>query len=79
MVEDIDLKSTWETLEECYYVQAGKGIQDSGCTTPVMGDKTWDKWLQLLQRKGLADRIEEFESGQTSEFGDGNILVGENA
>ena len=71
MVEDV---ATNEPTEECLYVQAGKGIQDSGCTAPVMGERTWDQWLHLLCIKGLNDRVEEAKSDKTFKFGNGATL-----
>ena len=30
--------------EEVLQVEAGKAIEDSGCTSPVMGEITWNSW-----------------------------------
>ena len=43
--------------EEVLQVEAGKAIEDSGCTSPVMGEITWNAWLDKLIRKGLRSKI----------------------
>ena len=38
-------------MEVAFYVEPGKTIQDSGCTSPVMGEQTWESWLPILEKK----------------------------
>ena len=43
--------------EDALYVEANRAIEDSGCTSPVMGEDTWEKWLSKLEEKGLKTQI----------------------
>jgi hypothetical protein len=67
-VKEIVLQTEW-----AYYVEPGKGIQDSGYTSPVMGEKTWEHWLQVLQQKSLEDRVQSEKGRKVFKFGNGNV------
>ncbi len=66
MVEDLDIVMTTE--DECLMAAAGKYFEDSGCTAPVMGSKTWDAWLSMLQDKGMSEHVVEQASHKTFTF-----------
>ena len=47
MVEDVIKERVTDAIlfEDVLFVHTGYGIEDSGCTYPVMGESTWEKWL----------------------------------
>ncbi len=60
--------------EEALFVEPGKGIEDNGCTSPVMGgEEVWSEWLPILQAKGLLTRVITTQSTKVFRFGNGTI------
>ena len=61
-------------VEQVHYVEPGKAIADSGCTSPVIGERTWESWLPAFRNKGIEDRISYEREERQFKFGNGTIL-----
>ena len=59
--------------EECFFVDAGSGIGDSGSTQPVMGKDTWKLWMVLLENKGYLEQVSYERASRRFKFGGGEV------
>ncbi|CAK0887762.1 unnamed protein product, partial [Prorocentrum cordatum] len=74
MVEDVETLEYANSTEEVYLMSTGKGISDGGATRPVMGDKIWAQWEELLRSRQLLHEVEYGKSDRRFRFGDGKTL-----
>ncbi|CAK0883894.1 unnamed protein product [Prorocentrum cordatum] len=74
MVEDIETLEYANSTEEVFLLTVGKGISDGGATRPVMGDKVWAQWEELLRVKQLLCEVKYDMSDRRFRFGDGKTL-----
>ncbi len=63
-----------DTIDHAMLTEAGVGIEDSGCTTPVMGTLTWNEWLRELHRLGVRDEIKFHRCHRVFKFGNDSVL-----
>ena len=71
MLADFDVASP--VIDECFYVDPGCGISDSGATRPVMGTETWTQWRAILEERGRANEIKHEAADRSFRFGAGDI------
>ena len=71
--EDIKVEEVLP-MEAAFYVEPGKAIQDRGCTSPVMGEKTWESWWPILEKKGILDHVTFDKGKKTFKFGNGEFI-----
>ena len=69
--ETVDMALNSELV---FFLDAGTGVEDSGCTRPVMGDKTWEEWIKILSVKGLSSKIIFGKCHRAFKFGNGSTL-----
>ncbi|CAK0797600.1 unnamed protein product [Prorocentrum cordatum] len=74
MVEDVETLEYANSTEEVYLMSTGMGISDGGATRPVMGDKIWAQWEELLRSRQLLHEVEYGKSDRRFRFGDGKTL-----
>ena len=67
VLADYDVASS--VIDECFYVDPGCGISDSGATRPVMGTETWTQWRAILEEKGRANEIKHEAADRSFRFG----------
>ena len=61
--------------EDALTTEAGKGITDSGATRPVMGEETWQRWLDATRDKGIALHAKYEPCNRQFRFGNKEVLV----
>ncbi|CAK0898302.1 unnamed protein product, partial [Prorocentrum cordatum] len=79
MVEDVETLEYANSTEEVFLLTVGKGIGDGGATRPVMGDKVWAQWEELLRVKQLLHEVKYEKSDRRFRFGDGKTLEAQKA
>ncbi|CAK0862702.1 unnamed protein product [Prorocentrum cordatum] len=79
MVEDVETLECANSTEEVFLLTVGKGISDGGATRPVMGDKVWAQWEELLRVKQLLHEVKYEKSDRRFRFGDGKTLEAKKA
>ena len=62
-----------DTIDHAMF-RGGSRIEDSGCTTPVMGTLTWNEWLRELHRLGVRDEIKFHSCHRVFKFGNDSVL-----
>ena len=67
-------ESAGEYDELAMIVDAGIGIEDSGCTYPVMGDSTWQEWLRILTDKKLEHQVQIHKCHRVFKFGNDSVV-----
>ena len=62
MMEDVEILEYANSTEEIFLLTVGKDISDGGATRPVMGDKVWAQWEELLRTRQLLHEVDVFGS-----------------
>ena len=75
MVEEVFDAVPHAEPDEVNYVEAGKGIGDSGATRSVVGSETWKEWLVKLNELGRLPTVRYERCSRQFRFGNQQVLT----